>query len=62
VCPREIKGKDARKRWLKMASRHTATLRFPKEWGDKFIDSDAHGRSDASLIAQYIYEIQKKTP
>jgi hypothetical protein len=61
-CPKEIKGKDARKRWLKMASRHIATLRFPQEWGDKFIDSEAHGRSDACLMAQYAYEMQENTP
>jgi hypothetical protein len=62
VCPKEIKGEDARKQWIKMKSKTTAVRQFPPEWVSKFTDTDAHGRSDASLIAQYIYEIQKKTP
>jgi len=55
VCPKEIKGKDARKRWLKFQSRLEAKARFPKEWSDKFAATDDHGRSDACLIVQYAY-------
>ena len=61
-CPKEIKGKTARKRWLKMKSLHYATNRFPQEWSDKFIATNSHGRSDSCLIAQYAYDTQEKTP
>ena len=61
-CPKEIKGKDARKKWMKTHSRLYAIARFPTEWATKFMDVDAHGRSDACLIAQYAYDTQEIAP
>jgi hypothetical protein len=57
VPPKEIKGKEKRRKWLKNNSRIQAVKEFPDEWMNKFIPPDGDGRSDSSLIAKYTWKL-----
>lgn len=55
VCPKEIKKKEHRKKWLKEKSLEIARKKFP-DWEMRLSNKTAHGLSDALLIGAWFLE------
>ena len=55
VCPKEIKKKEHRKKWLKEKSLEVARKKFP-DWEMRLSKPTAHGLSDALLISTWFLE------